>query len=383
MNKLTVVGGGLGGLTSAVAAAECGFDVVMHEAKDRLGGCAVTTGGEFRANVGPHVLYDDGPFWKWLEARGLTVGAARVPKSAPMYFRIDGRRRRLPEPRLVQSLRAVRRGSAPIEVSFRDWATCLVGDRHAGQLANFAGVVIFDHDPGRFSARFVQERIQRATKLPPAARYIPGGWGTLVERLRRRAIELGISISTGEHIDQLPPAPVILAIPHRALRRLIDGDDLVTTTACLDLGLQGQRPPFILSDLDASGWVETFSRPDPSLAPRGYHLIQAQAGIKPGETLDLAANRIEALLEVADPSWRSRETWRRATLQVNRTGALDLPNRTWQDRAAIDRGGGVMLVNDQVAAPGLLSEVTHAAAMRAVHELRIQYSTADRTMRSR
>jgi len=49
----------------------------------------------------------------------------------------------------------------------------------------------------------------------------------------------------------------------------------------------------------------------------------------------------------------------------NPTGALDLPGTTWRDRPAIDRGKGIFLAGDQVAALGLLSEVAFASASRA------------------
>lgn len=48
-----------------------------------------------------------------------------------------------------------------------------------------------------------------------------------------------------------------------------------------------------------------------------------------------------------------------------RTGALDPPGATWRDRPAIDRGDGVFLAGDMVAAPGLLFEVGAASAVEA------------------
>ena len=120
---------------------------------------------------------------------------------------------------------------------------------------------------------------------------------------------------------------------------------------------------FIVSDLDASGWVEAFSIPDPSLAPPDHLLVQAQTGLQPDETLDQAVTRLEDLLDVGFPDWRPREVWRRRARIENQSGALDLPGSTWRDRPAIDRGDGVFVVGDMVAAPGLLSEVSHASAV--------------------
>jgi RNA polymerase sigma factor (sigma-70 family) len=48
-----------------------------------------------------------------------------------------------------------------------------------------------------------------------------------------------------------------------------------------------------------------------------------------------------------------------------RTGALDLPGTSWRDRPAVHRGDGVWLAGDQVAVPGLLSEVSVNSALAA------------------
>jgi hypothetical protein len=48
-----------------------------------------------------------------------------------------------------------------------------------------------------------------------------------------------------------------------------------------------------------------------------------------------------------------------------RTGPLDYPGKSWRDRPAVDRGDGVFLAGDMVAAPGLLSEVSWASAIDA------------------
>ena len=130
-----------------------------------------------------------------------------------------------------------------------------------------------------------------------------------------------------------------------------------------------RRDPFLLSDLDAPGWAETYSQADPSLAPDGEELVQAQTGLRPGETLDEGIGRIEALLDTAYQGWRERETWRRRMVVEDETWALDLPGTTWRDRPSGDRGDGVHLVGDMVAAPGLLAEVSFNSALDAISRL--------------
>ncbi len=315
--QLTIVGGGLGGLISAIAAREAGLDVRLFESKREMGGRARSTPAPYVANWGPHALYADGPMWKWLDERALAQPCAKPPLRHPFRFRRDGTLRRLPGRRLVAALTRLRRTPAPADRSFIEWASELGGDEVATRLGRLAGVFSFDHDPGRLSAAFVRDRLVRVTTIPSPARFAIGGWSALVARLVDRVIELGARIS----------------------------------------------------DLDASGWVETFTHADASLAPSGEHLVQGQAGLRPGESLDSGVRRIEAILDDAYPSWRERETWRRRARVQDDSGALDLPGTTWRDRPRIDRGEGVYVVGDMMAAPGLLSEVTHASALSAVEAI--------------
>lgn len=368
---LTIVGGGLGGLVAAISAREAGLDVTLHEARKELGGRARTTPGPHRANWGPHVIYGDGPLWAWLDERELGRPARRAPNVARIGFRVDGRTRMLPPRRLLTGVVRLRKLDAPVDQSFRDWATARLGDEDtAARIATLMGVATFDHDPGRLSAAFVTDRLRRATKLPPTVRYIPGGWATLTDRLADRARQLGARIETDSPVDHLPAGPVVLAVPLSRAAELLDDPSLTwtgTRTALLDVAMSRRRlDPFIVSDLDAPGWVEAYSIPDPSLAPEGEILLQAQAGLRRDETLDAGVARLEELLDTAYAGWRDRETWRRRMAVTDESGAIDLPGTTWRDRPRVDRGDGVYVVSDMVAAPGLLSEVSHRAALEAV-----------------
>ena len=120
-----------------------------------------------------------------------------------------------------------------------------------------------------------------------------------------------------------------------------------------------------MSDLEHAGWAERYTAQDPSLAPAGEQLMQAQMPIRPDESVDDAALRLEALVDAGFEEWRERVTWRRRQVMDGRSGALDLPGSTWRDRPAIDRGEGVFLCGDQVAADGCLAEVAFASAIDA------------------
>jgi hypothetical protein len=93
--------------------------------------------------------------------------------------------------------------------------------------------------------------------------------------------------------------------------------------------------------------------------------VQAQMPIRPEESVQQASARLEALMDASLPNWQERETWRRRQVMDARSGALDMPGQSWRDRPPVDRGDGVFLAGDMVAAPGLLSEVAWASAIEA------------------
>jgi phytoene dehydrogenase-like protein len=374
---LTIVGGGLAGLVAAIAAREAGLDVTLYEARRQLGGRARTVPGAYRANWGPHVIYADGPLWAWLDRRGLARPVHRFPAHARIAFRAAGRARLIPPAVVSKAILRLRKAEAPVDRSFSNWATeHLRDDTAAARIAAFMGVTTFDYDPGRLSAAFVTGQLRRATSFPPMVRYFPGGWATLTDRLAGHARELGARIETGSPVTCLPPAPVIVAVPLRAAARLLGDPSLTwtgTRTALLDIAVTRRRQdPLILSDLDQPGFAENYSIPDRDAAPAGETLIQSQTGIRPDEDLGQAVARLEALLEAGYYGWRDRLTWRRQLALDGETGAVDLPGTTWRDRPAGDRGDGVHVAGDMLAAPGLLSEVSHQSAVMAVARLTAQ-----------
>ncbi|MFE5241080.1 MULTISPECIES: NAD(P)-binding protein [unclassified Streptomyces] len=376
MQRIHIVGGGLAGLTAAITAAESHVPVTLHEAHRTLGGRARTSDGPYLTNEGPHALYRRGPHWTWLSKRGLLGPLASVPplEAARFLFHRGGTLRRTPP---LGMLRLARRSArtAPVGTDFLSWATAETGEAGARAAAHYMGVALFHHDPGSLSAAFVQERFRRATALPPEAHYPIGGWATLVERMASRAWDLGVRIETGARIGPRELAglrrggPVIVATHLDSARALLEDPALSWEsgrTVLLDLALRTRRgDPFIVSDLDAPGWIERFTAQDPTLAPAGEQLIQAQIPLAPGTPRDDAVRRAEDLLDLGFPGWRDRTTWRREALASGRTGAVDKPGTTWRDRPAVDRGDGILLAGDQVAAPGLLSEVAFNSGIEA------------------
>jgi phytoene dehydrogenase-like protein len=369
MSEITVIGGGVAGLTAAITCAEGGAQVRLFEAHETVGGRARSTDGDYKANLGPHAVYRGGALWDWLSTRGLMPPLAR-PLLTGVRFHYEGAIHRTPPLSMIPPGLRLRGRAAPVDETFRAWAADHSNAHTADVLSSLAGVYTFHHDPGELSAAFVWERTERLLiNARPPARFVVGGWTQMIAALEHHARSLGVDIMTGERADVLPEPPVIVALELRDARRLLDDDTLQWPsgcTLCLDLGLAERRgDPWIVSDLENAGWVERYSAQDPSLAPPSEHLVQAQMPIRPGEDADDAASRLEGLLDASFEEWRARVTWRRRQVMDGRSGALDFPGTSWRDRPAIDRGDGVFLCGDQVARPGCLAEVSFASAVDA------------------
>lgn len=372
---LTIIGGGFAGLTAAITAAESGARVTVHESHHTLGGRARTAEGTYRTNEGPHALYNGGPHWTWLKQRDLIGPLAPIPPIEGTRLRLhhQGRLRRTPPLAMLKLLRR-KVEQAPVDTDFMTWATGEVGEEGARAAAHYIAVATFHHDPGSLSARFVHERLRRATKLPPEAHYPCGGWGSVIERMATLAWNLGVRVETLSRVDSLAPlhakGPVVVATSLPAARQLLQDDSLrwdSARTTLVDVALTSRKgDPFALSDLDGTGWIERFTTQDRSLAPAGQELVQGQIPLSPEESKADGVARADHLLDLGFPGWRDRLVWRRDAVSNGRTGAVDLPGTTWRDRPAIDRGDGVYLAGDQVAAPGLLSEVSFNSALEAV-----------------
>ncbi|WP_067972525.1 FAD-dependent oxidoreductase [Nocardiopsis trehalosi] len=369
--RITVIGGGHAGLVAAIASAEAGADVTLHEAHTTLGGRARATDGPHVAHEGPHVFYADGPHWTWLTERNLAGPLCLPPARAALRagFRVDGRLRRVPPAWLVRMVRD-RKRPAPVDRSFAEWAGERYGERAAAGAAAAIAVATYDADTGRLSAAFVWDLLHRVfAPRVPAVRWVRGGWAAVTDRLAERARDLGVRVELGSRVTALPDTPVIVATELASARALLGDPSLEWESGhCLMLDVAVRRHPrdmFVLFDMDEGAFHESYSMQDPSTAPPGESLFQLDVPVRAGEPRAEAEARLERFTDLALPGWRDRTTWRRTAVARGRTGALDLPGTTWRDRPAIERGGGVFLAGDMVAAPGMRGEISVNSALRA------------------
>ena len=261
---------------------------------------------------------------------------------------------------------------APAGESFRAWLLRHVDGKTAEAIVGVVFIFTFDHDPGRLSAAFARQGLRRA--LADGARYVAGGWSTLVGLLAERAADLGAQIRTQTRISVLPAGPVILATSLVTARQLTGDRSLIwpsTRMVTVDLGLRADGGPrwFRVLDTDDRIYAARYSLADLTLAPPGHELIQIAAACAPRERKTDAERRVQRLLDQSWPGWRASVQWRRSSVRTHCTGAIDLPGTTWHDRPAVSRGNTLTVATDQSAAPGLFAEVGIAAAQLAIQQL--------------
>lgn len=371
MSEVTIVGGGIAGLTAAISCAEGGVSVTLHEAHREIGGRGRATDPPYIAHDGCHVFYTGGEDYRWLRRHGFVrgLGWPSPLDFAHIRFRVDGALRRVPPGAMLRA-QSRRWLAAPVDVDFRTWASEMWDEVTAEHMANAIAVTTYHADTGALSAAFVWNLFQRVLgPRVPTIRWVRGGWQRVIDTMAERAVALGVEIETGSRLDSLPNGPTIVATDLTSAARLLDDDTLVGTSGdcvLLDFAVDRRRSDAtIVFDLDEGGFHESCSMTDKSVAPAGQSLFALQMPVRSGESIRQARERLNVFAETVVPDWSERATFSRNGSAKGRTGAVDLPGATWRDRPKIDRGGDVYLAGDMVAAPGMRGEIAVNSALTA------------------
>lgn len=245
MTRALVVGGGVGGLSSAIALAQRGVEVTVCEAKASVGGLASALEIEgTRFDGGPYILLDPAGLTHAFSALGISLddlalrrvedvyeveaeGAAPVRIFADLDATVDLLERDHPGQgaayrRLVAATTKIHAALAPLQVRARPSPFALLragAARHAPfLLRSLAGVLaraglrgavaeavgIWTHIAGQ-----PLDAAPSPLALVPAMIHGPGcfvparGVAAVPEAVHRRALALGVTIRTGAHVSRI------------------------------------------------------------------------------------------------------------------------------------------------------------------------------------
>jgi hypothetical protein len=375
----TVIGGGLAGLTAAIALAKNGAKVRLVEHARNLGGRAMTNLIDgFRLNLGPHALYLDGCANQTLTNWGISPPGEKPDVAGRSFLVYRGEKHNAPlglKDLVVSSLftvgekldagNALRKLSSNIppdpNLSVSQWLEAEVRTEKVRQLIlTYVRVSTYSNQPELMSAQTAFRQFQMAAKS--GVRYIDGGWQTMIDQMAEHARELGVRIETGVEVKDIP-AGAILAIPPQQVTTLtgmkFDGI-LPMRMACLDLGLT-ELPP------DAAAFALGVDEP----IYYSVHSLWAkmakgpQAVVHIGKYLGASTGTREELEHFADilmPGWRERVLVARflPEMTVAHTGVW--VNRPRPDVRSVP---GVFIAGDWVGNRGMLADAAVASGLEA------------------
>lgn len=214
---LIVVGGGLAGLTAGALAARANRSVIILEKTEHWGGRALTNvRNGIHFNLGPHALYCNGHAARLLKQLEVPF-SGRYPNpgrglltDGKMSYAIPQGLGSLIFSRLLSPLEKWRlaRFLARLPkldtqqfdgMTLSDWVGQYAGD---GGLAKLLGALFrvstYVNDNNRMSAGAAQNQLKLA--LAGNVWYLDGGWQTLIDGLRKRAVEHGADVRTGDEV---------------------------------------------------------------------------------------------------------------------------------------------------------------------------------------
>jgi phytoene dehydrogenase-like protein len=419
---VVIVGAGLAGLTATLQLAREGVPVVALESSGQPGGRARSTVRDgFTLNLGPHGLATAGPGTGILRRLGvdLTGGHPAVPRAKLL---VDGRivgpldrRGGAGGLRTVAGLARItadaRRGDP--DGSVAAWLAARVPDQRArGVMTVMARLATYADAFDEQAADVMAEAIRGG-----GVRYLDGGWGALVARLRAaaeaaggRVVRTGAGVSRVRRDDrgawqvvlrdgrELEAGAVILAaggpgeaaalLEGAAGRTLRGWADRATPVrmAALDVAL-ARRPemPSLVLGVDEPLYLSVQS--DASrIAPDGGAVVQLARFLPldrpaPADT----RARLEALLDQVAGRWRDDLVHARYLPGLTVThdaGRVATGGRRGRPGPGVPGAPGLYVAGDWVGRSGTLSQASiasaAAAASAASHHLRAGDPRRDR-----
>lgn len=391
--RVVVVGAGLAGLTAAATAARAGAEVTILDTREPGGRARTDAYHGFLMNQGPHALYRGGPGRRVLSRLGIHA-RGHLPRFRGARGLLGDRL--VPLPVLPAQLARGRAGHQVAGVlarlattnpaswaghSARQWIDHL--DLRPASTATVEALVrvsSYVADLDRMPADLALGQMRSG--LLHGVTYLDGGWTALVDGVSAAATAAGAVVRdhepaiaiAGEPGDWqvvtssetvLPAQAVVLAAggPDTA-RRLLPLDpgwgDLgpPVTAACLDLGLRGGPPPFVLG-LDDPLYLSAHCPPG-DLAPAGGSMVHVMRyGARRAKEDRTQLCRLAAMAGIADEAVAHRRFLARMVVAHTLPGPeVGLAGRP---AVAVPGAEGLLVAGDWVGPVGWLADATLAS----------------------
>lgn len=385
-HEVHVIGGGLGGLTSAALIAQAGHSVTVHERRGRLGGLATTDLRRgYRFNQGPHALYLGGEGVGILKRLGIRPrGVSPATKGALMVR--DGKTYQAPfgvgsmartkllgtrdKAELVRVLLRIQRfepGSVA-NLTAREWVDGLTARPQVADVIHaLARLSTYVNAPDQLSAEVVSSQLRLA--LGDGVIYLDDGWQQLVDALEQAVVDAGGIISTGEALIELPDAPVVIvAVGGPALASTLTGHPfapgIAAYTSSLDLGLVASPVHQFAIGIDEPHYLSAQGVAG-GMTPQGAASVSLARYLEPGEEPDRDALEGFARHAGIVPGDIVEKRYLHQMCTVTAIATAEQGGYSGRPSVEVPDRPGVFVVGDWVGRRGHLADAVLASAGQA------------------
>jgi phytoene dehydrogenase-like protein len=421
-----IVGGGLAGLIAANLIARAGRSVSLLERSSELGGRAAThVERDIHFNLGPHALYCRGRAFRVFQELGISFSGGFPRARGGLLIAGDTT---FPLPRgfrelLFSRLFSLREKMTAVKIlgALGRWDTRLLDgvpltewiEQAAGRgnLARFFRTLFrvstYIDDADRMSAGVALDQLKLA--LQGNVWYLDGGWRTLVDGLRKSAVERGARLQTGSRVssvhrgadgvtlrlsggEELRGRAAVLAVDPETACDLLDlpadaslvpwsAACIPVRAACLDVALTGlPRPDLCVAfGLDRPLYYSVHSA-SADLAPPNVavlHVMKYLGTEMVTHTKDIEAE-LEGLLDRLQPGWRARTVTRRFLPAMTVAHSFPLAEDgglRGRPEVVVPGSTNVFLAGDWVGPEGLLADASAVSAWEAAARVLAALST--------
>ncbi len=385
-DSVVVIGSGLAGLTAAATAAREGRSVTVVEAHIEGGRARTDERNGYRFNQGPHALYRGGRGWRILRDLKVTPRGHQPPLRGAHVVR-RGEKVHL-SGAAMGSLLAKLVTASPAKWTGRcaeEWVQSLGGAPEVVQLARMGirvstYVADLEHMPADLAIS------QAKLGLRGGVSYLDGGWATLVDGLSSAASSTGAAIRIHESAigierctdgwevtlgggEVVSARSVVIATGGPdAARSLLPVDPCwpelgpPVTAACLDLGLQGCRPP-VMFGLDEPLYLSRHCPPG-DLAPEGGAVVHVMRYGARDARLDRIELRTYARLAGISDDHIVEERFLAAMVVTHLLPSIE-HGLAGRPGVEVPAAPGIYLAGDWVGTSGWLADAAMASGQRA------------------
>jgi protoporphyrinogen oxidase len=415
---VAIIGGGLAGLTAANFLAREGKKVVVLEKSKRLGGRAITNDKNgVLMNLGPHGLYVSGDAANTFTELGISLPGGSATKAVHIHGILNHAVHVVPTDfssimsttllswkakfmfgKLMLKIMKLDIDSIA-EVSLKQWVDFEVSDPMVRQIFySICRLTSYTHVPILQLAKPVLKQVKRS--LHAGVLYVDGGWGTIVQKLKKQAEAWGAEIATNknvtiiEHHEQyqiircsdgtvIHVPNCIIATPPKEAMNLMNGAEhtslrlwneqaIPVTACCLDIGIKRLPNPkhqFAIG-LDQALFFTNQSRAA-KLSEDGTLVVSLTKYHNPTEEINVNADKLqlETVMDLLHPEWRREVVVQQFLPKL--TVSYDFPHvrRKENPGPSIPEMKGIFIAGDWAGHEEVLADAAVASGKRAALEI--------------